>query len=138
MYTISQLKEIEISKKFYFDNKNKIFFLYQPINYIFPSFFKKKIDYFYEISEPYLSYKDYLSKSLSNKIVAALVEDKYTVNSLFHYHFNIDGVEHIYGISSITDLIDKANVIKFKKSQKNSCKLKSNVIESTNRFKNRT
>lgn len=138
MYTISQLNEIESSKKFYFDNKNKIFFLYQPINDILPFFFKKKIDKFYEISEPYLSYKDYLIKSLSNKIVAALVEDKYTVNSLFHYYFNIDGVEYIYGVSSIIDLIDKANLIKFKKAQKNACKLKSNVIESTNRFKNKS
>lgn len=137
MYTISELKEIEASKKFYFDNKNKILFLYQPINDIFPFFFKKKIKDFYQQSEIYFSYQDYLSKSLSNKIVAALVENKYTVNSLFHYYFNIDGIEHIYGVSSISELINKANLIKLKKSQKNTCNLKSNVIESTNRFKNK-
>lgn len=110
--TFEDYELIEKSRKYYYANNFAHNFFYKQINDIFPFLFKNKVREFYKKSEAYFADQDSKFLILKNRIIMAIATEDFTTNSLGHYHFNIDGIHYVYGITSIYDLFDQANKVK--------------------------
>jgi hypothetical protein len=121
-----EYNQISTSCEYYKKNRFIHKFLYKEINSIFPFMFKNKIKEFHYKSEAYLADQDLKFEIFKKRITMELATDNFTTNSFGHYNFNIDGVNHVFGIVSIHSLFDEANRIKSELA--NKPKMKSSKI----------
>ena len=126
--TFEDYELIEKSRKYYYANNFAHNFFYKQVNDIFPFLFKNKVIEFYNKSEAYFADQDSKILILKNRIIMAIATEDFTTNSLGHYHFNIDGIHYVYGITSIYELFDQAHKFKNAILQKHSEK-SSNILQ---------
>lgn len=124
-------KLIAESERFYHNNINSIRLFYRPLNELIPFLFKNKIDTFYEKIELFLQVRDEKSNVLHNRVSYAYATGDYHENALHHFHFKIDGKNHIYSIVELDmyGIIDKANKIKKQLSDDKGSNTKNNVLQ---------
>jgi hypothetical protein len=98
LMTVEEQKLFNKGQRFYFDNNTIQRLFYRPLNDIFPSLFKAKIEEFEQTVKFFIKKSHEISERKFHRIAYNYAIGNYTVNHLCHYEFDIDGKSIIFGI----------------------------------------